>query len=360
MSKPLQVGIHAVGLYMPETIRGNDWWPAAIVEKWRQDAWMRALSTRRAPPTGAGQGTLRTLAAMAEVEADPFLGGKERRIRPEGMPSSDMEIAAARDALARSGVRPADIGVLMVANSLPDYLAVPTAPRVHKELGLPPGCLSFAVDASSESFHKQLALAEALIRGGSVRFALLVQSCGSVHLTRQQDPHSAWFGDMATAQVAGPVQEGRGLLGQAHRTDGNYYDALVAGVPGAAWHTGPIHLYVAKPEVARGMLLNVVEMGKQTVDEALSRAGATPAQVDFYACHQATIWFRRVTQEHMELTHARSVDFYPWAASVGASNVPLALSLGERDGLLKPGDLVVTYAGGSGVTWSSVALRWGK
>jgi len=360
MRPPLHVGIHSVGLYLPDRIRNNDWWPEATVEKWRQDAWMRALSTRQISREGVSRAGLLTLAAMAEFEADPFLGGKARRIRPDGMLPSDMEIAAARDALERAQVSPLDVGFLMVANSLPDYFAVPTAPRIHQALGLPQNCLSFAVDSSSESFHKQLALAESLILQGPLRFGLLVQSCGSVHLTRPEDPHSAWFGDMATAVVVGPVQPGRGLLGQAHRTDGNYYEALVGGVPGAPWHTGPVHLFVAKPDVARKMLLNVVEMGQQTVEDVLAQAGAQPSEVDFYACHQATAWFRAVTQECMGLSNARSVDFYPWAASVGACNVPLGLALGEREGLLGPGQLVVTYAGGSGVTWSSVSFRWGK
>jgi 3-oxoacyl-[acyl-carrier-protein] synthase-3 len=356
-----QVGILSTGLYWPEGVRRNDWWPEATVERWRQQARAGLLSSR-SDLTDLPEGARRTLLAMAEYEDDPFAGAVERRIMPEGMVASDMEVAAARDAIARAGVEPGEIGLLMVANSLPDYLSVPTAPRVHRELGLPPRCFSLAVDASSDSFPKQLALAERMLQGGTPRYALLVQSCGSVHLTRQQDPHSAWFGDMATAQVVGGVGAGRGLLAQAHFTEGEYYEALVTGVPGERWYEGKAapHTYVAQPPVARKMLLNVVEMGRQAVHAALRQAGHAPEEVDFYACHQATAWFRKVTQAHSGMEKARFVDFFPRAASVGASNIPLSLALGEREGLLKQGDLVATYAGGSGVTWSSVVLRWGN
>jgi 3-oxoacyl-[acyl-carrier-protein] synthase-3 len=360
MSRVEHVGVHGVGLYLPPEIRRNDWWPEETVRNWRVksgESLVRPRQDREDPATPGAQAVIR---GMADVKDDPFRGAVERRVMPQGMVTSDMEAAAARDALARAGLEPGEVGLLLTNSQLPDYLSVPTAPIVHRKLGLSERCMSMGTEAACNSFLTQLSLAEQMIKGGVARYALLVQSSGYLHLARPEDPHSAWFGDAATAVVVGPVSAGRGVLGQAHRTDGSMADALVTGCPGARWSDGKPYLYVENPAAARKMLMRIADQGKQVVDEALAQAGATVAEVGFYAAHQATAWFRKATQEFIGMTNARSFDCFSWTGSLGASNLPFCLGMGEREGLLKPGDLVATYTGGSGITWSSVVLRWGK
>jgi 3-oxoacyl-[acyl-carrier-protein] synthase-3 len=274
--------------------------------------------------------------------------------------ASDMEAAACRDALARSNIEPGEIGLLLTNSQLPDYLGIATAPILHRKLGLATRCLTMGTEAACNSFLTQVATAEQMIRSGQIRYALLVQSSGYLHLARTEDPHSPWFGDAATAVVLGPVAPGSGVLGRAHFTDGTLFDALVIGCPSRRWYSPePVVLYVENPGAARKMVMRIADMGRQAVEEALRQAGARLDEVNFYACHQATHWFRRATQEYIGLTQARSFDSFPWTASLGASNIPFVLGMAEREGLLKAGDLVATYSGGSGVTWSSVVLRWG-
>lgn len=360
MQEGKRVGIHGIGIYLPEPVRKNDWWPQSIVETWAGKSGASLLRSAADSSEPIAEGVSRALEGMAEVAADPFKGAVERRVMPDGMVTSDMEAAAAKDALSRAGIDPGEVGMLLLNSQLPDFLSVPTAPAVHRKLGLPERCLSMATDAACNSFLTQLAIAEPMIRSGQVRYTLLVQSSGFLHLARPEDQHSAWFGDAATAVVVGPAGAGRGILGRAHRTDGSMYNALVTGCPGVRWYSGqqPV-LYVDDVKSARRMLLSVADRGKQVVGEALAEAGCDAEHVRFYASHQGTRWFRKVTQEHIGLVNARYVDTFPWTGSLGAANIPMVLGTAEREGLLKAGDLVATYAGGSGVTWSSVVLRWG-
>jgi 3-oxoacyl-[acyl-carrier-protein] synthase-3 len=108
------------------------------------------------------------------------------------------------------------------------------------------------------------------------------------------------------------------------------------------------------------MIVKVADHGLEVVHEALDRAQLAPDAVDFYASHQATPWFRRVTQKYAGLEAARYSDTFEWTGHVSACNVPLSLVSGEREGLLKDGDVVATYAGGTGLTWSSTIIRWGR
>jgi 3-oxoacyl-[acyl-carrier-protein] synthase-3 len=71
-------------------------------------------------------------------------------------------------------------------------------------------------------------------------------------------------------------------------------------------------------------------------------------------------WFRPVTQQFAGLDHAKSVDTFQSTGSLSAANIPFGLYVAEREGRLRHGDAAVFFAGGSGETWSSVALRWGR
>jgi 3-oxoacyl-[acyl-carrier-protein] synthase-3 len=249
----------------------------------------------------------------------------------------------------------------MVFSQMTDFLMVPNAPLIHASLGLPRGCLSLDTQAACNSFMVQAALAEQMIASGKVRKALLIQSSTASQISRPQDHHSTWFGDGATAVVLGPVSAGRGTLAWSHRTDGSFHKALMAGKPGERWwEADQTVVYTHDKQLARNMLLLIADLAKEVVDDALAQSGHRPEDVNFYATHQSTRWFRETTQDYMGLSNARSFDSFAWTGSLGASNIPFMLGMGEREGLLRDGDLVALYTGGSGITWSGQTMRWGR
>ena len=162
-------------------------------------------------------------------------------------------------------------------------------------------------------------------------------------------------------ELVGPVPPPRGLLSQSHRVDGSQHRALVTTVPGGSWwDDGKPVTWPLDRKKARHMFLMLADRGKEVVVDALARLELRPEDVQFYAAHQATIWFRRVTQQHIGLTGARSADTFPWAGTLSAANIPLVLATAEAEGLLLDGDLVAMYSGGTGMTWSASILRWGR
>jgi 3-oxoacyl-[acyl-carrier-protein] synthase-3 len=356
---PTNVGILSIGIHLPTEIRKNDWWPDEIQRKWQE----RANLTR--PSHGADdaqtEGARRTLDAMRGFKDDPFKGSIERRIMPKGSNPSDMEVAAAEDALARAKISRDDIDLVMVYSQLPDFLIVPQAPLIHRRLNLRRECMALDTQAACNSFLVQYWLAEQMIKGGQVRNALLIQSSSVSHITEAHDHNSVWFGDGATAVVVGPVSQGHGNLAWSNRTDGNFHQALVGGKAGQRWwEADQTVLYTPDRQCARNMLLLIADLAKEVVDEALARSGHAPGDVNFYATHQSTYWFRKTTQDYMGLDRAKSFDSFAWTGSLGASNIPFMLGMGEREGLLKDGDLIAMYTGGSGITWTGQVMKWGR
>lgn len=354
------VGILGIGAYVPTEVRTNSWWPDHVVKAWSE----KRILDREKHAGSAGpltDGAKRVLAMAEAMRDDPFQGAVERRVMPEGMSSSDMELNAAREALDVAGVSPDEIGLLLCHSAVPDYLVTNNGCLLHHRLEMSPRCLTIATDAACNSFLTQLALAERFIAGGQARYALLVQSCGISRLLDRAEPISPGFGDAATAVVVGPVGEGRGFLAGEYRTDGSLHRGLVASVRGGSWYgEGRVSMYCAEPAAARRTFFEIADRGKEVVDALFERTGLRPADVGFFGVHQGTAWAREVTQHHFGLERARSVETFKWAASVFASNIPLALAIGRREGQLRDGDLVCMFAGGAGLTYAGALLRWGR
>lgn len=354
-------GIWAVGTYLPPIVRRNDHWPEHIVAEWRARQ-QRSLTRNAGADDGQlDEGAMTIVKHMMRFKDDPFEGVVERRIMPDDMRSSDMELAAAKDALERAGVAPSEVDMLLCQTTTPDWLHVPTACRVHHELGLPWQCHTLQTDGMCVSFMQQLIMADAMIRTGQIRIALIVQACAMSRFLRDEDPFSAWFGDGATAVVVGPVAEDRGIRGVSHATEGSVYGGVVTGIPGKRWYDeGKVVVYLDSARGAREQFLRIGDTARPLMDQSLGKAGAARDDVDFFACHQASAWLPPAVQEQTGLARARRVDTFRWAASLSGGNLPLVMSVAERDGMLSDGDLVAMYSGAAGMTASAMVFRWGR
>ena len=58
-------------------------------------------------------------------------GIRERRVVTPDENTSDMAVAASRDALDMAGVRALDLGLIIIATSSPDYLTPPVSSQVQ-------------------------------------------------------------------------------------------------------------------------------------------------------------------------------------------------------------------------------------
>jgi 3-oxoacyl-[acyl-carrier-protein] synthase-3 len=356
------IGILGLGTYLPPTVRTNDFWPDADVAAWRDRMAHRATSSEPPADGELSEGARRTLAAMAEYADDPFRGAVERRVMDSDMTTSDMEATAARDAMARAGVGPDDIDVILSQTPVPEHLMVNHACTTHRLLGLPLRCLAIATEAACNGFAAHVSLAQGLIASGQARRVLSVHSSAITRVHGTAEPHSAWWGDGAAAAVIGPVADGRGLLAASHRCDGTGDRALVLGVPGQRWWSGggEVTTYAHDRTHTRAMMLGLLDRGRDVILDALGRAGLAASEVGFYAAHQSTAWLARVSAAHAGLERAGTLTTFPYLGHMNSVNVPFILAMGEREGSIPDGTVVSTFSGGLGETWSSLVFRWGR
>jgi 3-oxoacyl-[acyl-carrier-protein] synthase III len=354
------IGILGVSAYLPPTIRTNDWWPESTTNRWKERAARSVDRTRDELSSMPTEAAKKAADAIIGLTSDPFQGSRERRIMSEGMKASDMETIAAKEAIERSGIAKDQIDLVLSYTMTPDFINVPAACVIHGNLGLSERCMTLAVDAVCNSFLMQLTLAKAMIESGAARYALLTQAAGISRLPPSGEVLDAVCGDGASAVVVGPVSEGRGILSYSHRTDGTKWGALVCGVPGGHWADGKAIAYSEDPKANANMFVRIAQRAGQVVGEALTTAGVAPKDVAFFASHQGLKWLRSLAQDCCDLQHARFVDHFPYTGTLSAANLPFQLAMAERDRLIVPGDVVACFQGGTGMTWSGMAIRWGR
>ncbi len=294
--------------------------------------------------------------------SDEWIRGRtgiaQRHIAAEGELTSDLAVAAATSALARAGVRAADVDLVLVATSTPDNTFPATATAVQRKLGIGPG-IAFDLQAVCAGFAYALATADNFIRAGQVRTALVIGAETFSRLLDWQDRGTCvLFGDGAgavviTAERQSGTRADRGILATHLGADGRHYtDLYVDGGPSSTGSTG--HLRMNGREVFRCAVTELANAALTVLD----KGGFAPGELDWLIPHQANRRIIDAVGKRLQLPADKVIVTVDRHANTSAASIPLALNSGVEDGRVRPGDLLVANAMGGGFTWGAALIRW--
>ena len=315
-----------VGAYLPARVMSNQELSRTVDTS---DAWIRER-------TGIGQ----------------------RHLAAEGELTSDLAVAAAREAINRAEIRPQEIDLILVATSTPDHTFPATATAVQHKLGIGPS-VAFDLQAVCAGFAYALATADNFLRVGQARTALVI---GAETFSRILDWNDrgtcVLFGDGAGAVVLRADEQAgtrldRGILATHLAADGSHYrDLYVDGGPSSTGTTG--HVRMNGREVFRCAVGELADAALTVLD----RAGFGPGDLDWLVPHQANRRIIDAVGKRIQLPADKVIVTVERHANTSAASIPLALEEGVADGRIRPGDLVVATAMGGVFAWGAALFRW--
>ena len=273
------------------------------------------------------------------------VGIAERRWADEDETLVEMAVAAGGKALAASGLAPDEIDLVIVASA---SLRVPIpgiGPQVGYRLGIPrPG--AFDLNAGCAGFCYALGVASDSIRSGSARNALIVGVERLTDVTNLEDRTTAViFADGAGAMVVGASDE-PGIGPVVWGSDGDQFNAIEIAA-------GSATMTMAGQAVYRWATTKLTE----TLEQAMSRAGVTAADIDVFAPHQANLRIVESMTKKLgfgpDVVVARDI---VQSGNTSAASVPLALSALLESGEAKSGDLALVLGYGAGLTFAGQVL----
>ncbi|MBZ6377071.1 3-oxoacyl-ACP synthase [Pacificimonas flava] len=280
-------------------------------------------------------------------------GIRQRHIAAEGEFTSDLAVAAARNALKAAGLDATDIDLIVVATATPDQTFPSTATTVQHKLGIK-DCTAFDVAAVCSGFLYGLSVVDAMIRSGQHRRALLVGAETFSRILDWEDRATCvLFGDGAGAVVMEADQGDAGVLATRLHADGTHNQLLY--VDGGPSTTGTVgKLRMAGKEVFRHAVVNLAAVCREVLD----MADLDQSDIDWVIPHQANLRILDATARKLGLGMDQVVVTVDQHANTSAASVPLALDTAVRDGRIKAGDLLMLEAMGGGFTWGASAVRW--
>jgi 3-oxoacyl-[acyl-carrier-protein] synthase III len=297
------------------------------------------------------------LAAKGIETSDEWItsrsGIKARHFAAPDVPSSELAVIAAQRALEAAGLEAADIGLIIVATSTPDMVFPSTACIVQQKLGIANHCAAFDLQAVCSGFAYAMSTADALIRAGQAKHALVI---GAEVFSRILDftdrGTCVLFGDGAGAVVLS-ASDTPGVLASKLHADGRQVGILcVPGNVDRGGVTGTAFLHMDGQAVFK-LAVNVLE---KVALETLEAAGITPAEVDWLIPHQANIRIMTGTAKKLGLPLEKMVATVAEHGNTSAASIPLALDVAVRDGRIKPGHKVLMEGVGGGFTWGAVLV----
>jgi 3-oxoacyl-[acyl-carrier-protein] synthase-3 len=285
-------------------------------------------------------------------------GIEERHIAEEGELTSDLGIAASRQALVRAGIDPVDIDLVVCATSTPDRTFPATGVRIQAGLGITRGA-AFDVQAVCSGFIYALSIADNFLKTGQFKRAVVVGAETFSRILDWSDRGTCvLFGDGAgavvlEAQTQLGSREDRGILATRIRSDGRFEDLLyVDGGPGSTKTTG--HLRMNGREVFR----HAVQKIAGVIEETLVMTGYAPGEVDLYVPHQANKRILDGIAHRLGIEPGKIVYTLARHGNTSAASIPLALNQALEDRRLTEGRLVLMEAMGGGLTWGAALARW--
>ena len=286
----------------------------------------------------------------------------------DGNTTASMGVKAAKIAIERAKINKDDIDLILFATLSPDYYFPGSGVLIQENLGIKT-CPAMDIRNQCSGFIYALSTADQFIKTGMYKNILVIGSenhSGGLDMSTRGRGVSVIFGDGAGAVIVTRSNDpNRGILSTHLHSQGEFAEELsLIGPSTNRWV--PEIMAANDPEdisyypYMNGQLVfkNAVVRFSQVIMEGLKENELTRDQIDLLVPHQANLRISQFIQKKFGLMDDQVYNNIQRYGNTTAGSIPIALTEAWQDGKVKPGNLIVLAAFGSGFTWGSAIIRW--
>jgi 3-oxoacyl-[acyl-carrier-protein] synthase III len=282
-------------------------------------------------------------------------GIRERRWASPDETVQMMSVTAAREAITRAGLDPAQIDTVIVATVSHLYQTPSAAATIAAELGTTGA--AFDVSAACAGFCYGLTLADSLVRTGASTYALVIGVERLSDITSRTDRSSAFiFADGAGAAVVGP-SDVPAIGGVVWGSDGTQSALITQTEPwDRAMASDPPEWPVMTMDGNPVFKWAAYTMAKAAA-EVLDRAGVGPDEIEVFVPHQANMRITDAMLRALKLPASvvvgRDIERQ---GNTSAASIPLALDALLASGEARSGQTCLVIGFGAGLVYAGQVI----
>jgi 3-oxoacyl-[acyl-carrier-protein] synthase III len=285
-------------------------------------------------------------------------GISERRLMKDGA-TSDMGAEAVKSLLAKKGLDPLDIDLVICGTVTPDYPFPSTANVISDKTGMK-NAWSFDVNAACSGFIYALTVGSQFIETGKYKKVIVIGVDKMSSIIDYEDRTTCViFGDGGGAVLLEPNEEGLGIIDSILHSDGDGRKYLIQPGGGcvnpASHETVDQRLHYVKQEGKQVFKFAVTNMAEVSAD-IMDKNNLTSDDIDWLVPHQANLRIIDATASRMGLPAEKVMININKYGNTTAGTLPLCLW--DWESKLKKGDNIILSAFGGGFTWGAVYLKW--
>ena len=325
----INAGIIGVGMYAPEKVLTN----AELARMLNTtEEWIEAMS-----------------------------GIKERHIAAPSQATSDLGTIAAQRALARAGVSPDEVDLIIVSTSTPDMQFPSTACIIQERLGIK-NVPAFDLTAVCSGFVYALTVGAQFIANEFYRTVLVIGTEAVSRVINWSDKDTCMLiGDGAGAVVLRQVPSGYGILSAKLGADGSGASFMMVPAGGSR---KPATAEVIEQKMNK-IQMNGSEVFKfamkklpEVTEQALELANLHTEDLKLIIPHQANRRIIEAAARRMDLPLEKFLLNVEHYGNTSSATIPIALHEALETGRIESGDLIALTGFGGGLTWGSLIMRW--
>lgn len=288
-------------------------------------------------------------------------GMKERRIAAPDQATSDLCIEAGRRAIESAGLRPDEIGLIIVATVTPDHLVPATAPIVQHALG----CVNagaFDIEAACSGFVTGLSIARGLVGAGTVDKVLVIGGeCMSRILDYEDRASCILFGDGAGAAVVATDFSRGQVLQSFLGADGSGAHTMRVMAGGSR---RPCDLAAVQEKMhflsikGNDVFKFAVSTFRRLLERQMREFDFGPEDIGLVVPHQVNYRIIESALKKLEIPEEKIFMNLEKYGNTSGASVGIALDEAIRENRPQEGKYLSLIAFGAGLTWASALLRW--
>jgi 3-oxoacyl-[acyl-carrier-protein] synthase-3 len=286
-------------------------------------------------------------------------GIRERHfVGPEEF-TSTMSVAASEQAMERAGITAADLDLILVATSSPDYMTPPVSSQIQDMLGARCGAMTLVVGCTG--FVYGVVTAHQFIASGAASTVLVIGAeTISRNLNWEDRTTCVLFGDGAGAVVMQATEQDAGVRAHVLGSDGSGAQHLIQ-VAGGTRNpptpeniaAGDNYLQMNGREVFKFATSKMVE----SLEQVMAQAGVGPDDIDLFIPHQANARIIEYAVHKSGIPPEKVVVNVDRYGNTSAATIPIALAEAFDAGRAQPGDTLALVGFGAGLTWAACLFQ---